>query len=137
MVTGWNFIDNDGTFELPNPQHNSYLYFPLINETGLTASVTPTLNGDLKGDQNTFLLLPTSVEDLHNSRSARNFWVQIDGAHNWSVTGNSAEQVRQRFSTSEEETRLTAGFLWHNVTRKHGETGLQAEVTNFVPLGSD
>ena len=37
--------------------------------------VTPTLHGDAKTGQNSFLTLPVSVEDLHNTRSARNFWV--------------------------------------------------------------
>src|SRR5690349_1398110 len=137
MPTPWNFTDNEGSFELPNPQHSSYLYFPLMNESGMTASITPGLNGDLKSDQNTFLLLPTSVEDLHSSRSARNFWVRIDAAHIWSVTGNSAQQTAGRFSKGEEASTLNAGFLWHTVTRKHSETGLQAEITNFVPDGND
>ena len=71
MTTGWELIDTQGTFRLPDPHRNSYLYFPLVNEAGMMSSVTPTLNGDAKTDQNTFLLLPTSLEDLHNSRSAR------------------------------------------------------------------
>ncbi len=55
--------------------------------------VTPTLHGDSKTGQNTFLTAPVSVEDLHNTRSARNFWVCVAGAEPWSATGNSAPQV--------------------------------------------
>ena len=81
MTTGWQFIDAQGTFRLPDPHRSSYLYFPLVNEAGMMSSVTPTLNGDAKTDQNTFLLLPTSVEDLRNSRAARNFWLRINETH--------------------------------------------------------
>jgi cellobiose phosphorylase len=135
MKIGWEFIDKEGTFKLSDPHHNSYLYFPLANEAGMISSVTPTLNGDAKIDQNTFLLLPTSAEDLHNSRSARNFWLRINETQVWSATGNSAEQTTRRLSPSEDEVTLTAGFLWHTVHRQHPTSGLQAEVTNFIPLG--
>jgi len=148
MTTCWKFIDAQGTFKLPNPHRNSYLYFPLVNEAGMMSSVTPTLNGDAKTDQNTFLLLPASVEDLHNSRSARNFWLRInkrsmpqsgsvDDAQVWSATGNSAEQTTRGLSPLADEVTLTAGFLWHAVERKHPRIDLWAEVTNFVPIGTD
>lgn len=133
---GWYFIDDQGTFELKNLQENSYLYFPLINQAGMMSSITPTLNGDAKLDQNTFLLLPVSVEDLHNTRSARNFWVRINGTP-WSVSGNSAAQISQRTSEEDEDVTLQAGFLWHSLTRRHAATGLSACVTNFVPANDD
>jgi cellobiose phosphorylase len=135
MKLGWEFIGKEGTFKLTDPHHNSYLYFPLVNEAGMMSSVTPTLNGDAKTEQNTFLLLPASAEDLHNSRSARNFWLRINETQIWSATGNSAEQTTQKLSSSGDEVTLTAGLLWHTIHRKHSITGLQAEVTNFVPIG--
>ncbi|RPJ17691.1 MAG: cellobiose phosphorylase, partial [Chloroflexi bacterium] len=137
MITGWEFIDTQGTFKLSNPHRSSYLYFPLVNEAGMMSSVTPTLNGDAKIDQNTFLLLPTSVEDLHNSRSARNFWLRINESQVWSATGNSADQTSRNHSPNGDEVTLTAGFLWHTVCRKHPELDLQAEVTSFVPIGAE
>lgn len=82
-VKHWNFINENGEFELENPQRNSYLYFPIANEAGLMSSITPTLNGDIKSGQNTFLLLPVSAEDLHNTRSSRNFWINIKGYGPW------------------------------------------------------
>ena len=133
---GWHFIDDHGTFELKNPQNTNYLYFPLLNQAGMMSSVTPMLNGDAKLDQNTFLLLPVSVEDLHNTRSARNFWVRINGEP-WSVTGNSAEQISKRFSSADEEVTLQAGPLWHSITRQHSKTGLTAKIVNFVPATED
>lgn len=135
MDTRWKFIDTLGSFELPNAHLNSYLYFPLVNEAGMMSALTPTLNGDAKTGQNSFLLLPTSVEDLHNSRAARNFWVQIDAARAWSATGNSAEQITRRASPADDEVSLTAGFLWHTIRRRDPASGLQAELTSFVPSG--
>lgn len=133
---GWRFLDKEGTFELVSPQETSYLYFPLVNQAGMMACVTPTFNGDAKIGQNAFLLLPVSVEDLHNSRAARNFWVWVDGQP-WSATGNSAAQVSRRFSDTEEEVVLRAGFLWQTVTRRNPNSNLRAEVTAFVPAGED
>ncbi len=136
QVPGWKFIDQHGTFELINPQGNSYVYFPLINPAGMMSSITPSLNGDAKLNQDTFLLLPVSVEDLHNTRSARNFWVSINGEP-WSVTGMRGGQGGQDVGAQHTATRLEAGFLWHAVHRVHAETGLAAEVVNFVPVGED
>jgi len=134
----WQFIDDEGTFRLENPQHTSYLYFPLVNEAGMMSAITPTLNGDIKINQNAFLTLPVSVEDLHNNRSARNFWVSVESADPWSLTGNSALQTAQRFSeAAPEDVSLEAGFLWHKVTRQNHELGLLAEITNFAPASDD
>lgn len=130
---GWSFVDDQGTFTLENPQHNSYVYFPLVNQAGMISSITPTLNGDSNLDQDSFLLLPVSVEDLHNSRSGRNFWVLINGEP-WSATGNGAAQISQEASLHK-TTRLQAGFLWHAVERRHITSGLTACVVNFVPVG--
>ena len=136
QVPGWTFIDDQGTFELVNPGGHSYVYFPLVNPAGMMSSITPTLNGDAKLNQDTFLLLPVSMEDLHNTRSGRNFWVRINGKP-WSVTGNSALQISQDSVSHGDATKLKAGFLWHSVQRRHPQSGLTAEVVNFVPVGED
>ncbi len=135
-VRGWEFLDSEGTFVLPSPQAASYLYFPLANQAGMMSCVTPTFNGDAKIGQNAFLLLPLSVEDLHNSRAGRNFWVWVEGQA-WSVMGNSAAQVSQRFSSMEEAVTLRAGFLWQTVERWNPDLSLRAEVTAFVPASED
>jgi cellobiose phosphorylase len=93
--SGWEFIDQHGTFGLVNPQGNSYIYFPLVNSAGMMSSITPNLNGDAKVNQDKFLLLPVSVEDLHNTRSGRNFWVKINGEP-WSVNGNVVSPASRR-----------------------------------------
>ncbi len=137
MVQPWRFIDTNGTFELTAPHQSSYLYFPLVNEAGMMSAVTPLLNGDIKAGQHAFLTPPVSVEDLHNTRSARNFWVHIPGYGAWSVSGNSAAQIARNFSGQEDdEVKLKAGFLWHQVTHKNSDLGLRVEITNFVPASS-
>jgi cellobiose phosphorylase len=132
----WQFIDDKAAFSLPDPDRQSYLYFPLVNEGGLVAVVTPTLHGDIKAGQNRFLTLPVSAEDLHISRAARNFWANVTGYGAWSATGSSARQIAQNFVAEDaEQVELRAGFLWHQVTRRNPALGLQAEITNFVPSG--
>ena len=74
------FLDDNGAFQLSEPEEVSGLYFPLASETGLKSAVSPNLGGDCKVDQETFLLEPVSVEDLHASRSTRNFWCVTERA---------------------------------------------------------
>jgi cellobiose phosphorylase len=134
----WRFVDDQGTFALPQPDRHSYLYFPLVNEGGLVSVVTPTLHGDVKARQSQYLTLPVSAEDLHISRAARNIWVDVAGYGPWSATGNSARQVAQRFVAEDaEQVEVRAGFLWHQVIRTNPPLGLQADVTTFVPSGDD
>jgi len=137
-VTDWQFIDDKGTFALADPQRHTYLYFPLVNEKGLVAVITPTLHGDIKAGQNRFMTLPVSAEDLHISRAARNFWVDVAGYGAWSATGNSARQIAQNFVGGEtEQVELQAGFLWHQVTRRNEVLSLRAEIINVVPPDTD
>ncbi|HLV09533.1 MAG TPA: cellobiose phosphorylase [Halanaerobiales bacterium] len=131
-ATGWKFIDEDGTFTLSNPQKASYLYFPLANEAGMMSVVTPGLAGDIKDGQNSFLLKPVTVEDLHESRNSRNFWLYIKGYGPWSATGISARQIQ-----IEEDVELKAGFLWHQVSRINKELNLRVEITSLVPATED
>ncbi len=134
---GWEFIDDDASFRLHNAHRTSSLYFPLGNEAGIFSAITPTLHGDIKADHNSFLTPPVSIESLHDSRSARNFWIKVNGREPWSVSGNSAAQVAGHFTGADEETTLEAGFLWQRVSRKNNQLGLQAEVTGFVPASAD
>ena len=126
------FLDEQGTFSLAQPENYSNLYFPAANELGLKGALTPNFGGDCKLDQNTFLLEPVSVENLHNNRGVRNFWV---GTENdlWSAVGASAAQEAQRFTPAQEDSTLSAGFMWQRVRRSSAALGLTAEVLCFVP----
>ena len=136
-TSGWQFIDQNGTFRLSDPENSNYLYFLLLNEAGMMSSITPTSHGDAKTGQNSYLLQPVSVEDLHNTRSARNFWLRINGNRLWSATGNSAEQTSRRLTADKDVVSLTAGLLWQTVRRVDPESGLQADITSFVPATQD
>lgn len=131
------YLDTKGTFTLDNPDLTSYMYFPLCNEAGMMSSITPDLGGDIKLDQNTFLLEPVSAENLHNNKSSRNFWVYVEGKGAWSATGRSAKQQAQLFDENKEQVKLTAGIAWHQVERESVDFGLKAVLTSFVPNTED
>lgn len=127
------FIDEQGSFVLNQPENYSYLYFPLASTAGLKSAVTPNLGGDAKVDQETFLLEPVSAENLHNNRSARNFWFLTDGGGAYSAAGASAEQEAARFSSGQDDSRLEAGFMWQTLTRFSKQFQLVSTVTSFIP----
>ena len=133
----YKFIDNKGTFELKNSDNNSYMYFPLANDAGMMSAITQNLHGDIKLDQNTFILPPVSSEDLHNTNSSRNFWINIEGKSSWSATGNSAIQKVTKFDEEAEKSSMVGGLLWHEIRRKNEELGVKAIVTSFVPVTKD
>ena len=123
----WNFTGDGEAFEARHPDQISRLYFPLCNEAGLLSAITPSLHGDIKTGQNHFLTLPVSTEDLHNTRSARQFWVYVEGRGPWSATA----------AKPKEACILEAGALWHQLTRENRALGLRAIITNFVPAGPE
>ena len=98
------------------------------------ASITPSLHGDIKAGQNSFLTVPVSAEDLHISRAGRDFWFYIDGTGPWSAAGHFPRQEVDTLDDCGEEVKLTAGFLWHKVLRENRRIGIRVEITNFVPL---
>lgn len=130
-----NYLNRSGDFVLRDAQDTPGLYFPLVNEGGMISSVTPSLAGDCKTGQNTFLLAPASAETLHESRATRNFWVTPAGGLPWSVTGQSAPQQAARFGPNAESCTLTGGLLWQMTSRENAALGLLAEVLSFVPAG--
>lgn len=127
------FIDEKGSFAVRRPENTSYLYFPLASEAGLKSAVTPNLGGDSKIDQDTFLMEPVSAENLHNNRSTRNFWFAEKNAGVYSAAGMSGEQESQKFSPLQDDSELTAGFMWHSVKRSSKTHLLESTVTSFIP----
>jgi cellobiose phosphorylase len=126
-------VGEQGCFTMENPDLVSGLYFPLANEAGVMSSISPDLGGDSKMDQNSFLLPPVSIENLHNDRSSRNIWCRINGKELWSLTGRSAWQQAKKFSRYKEPVVLEAGFMHHKITRISEENGLRAEISSVVP----
>lgn len=136
-MANYKFIDNNGTFELNNSDNNSYMYFPLANDNGMMSAVTQNLNGDIKLDQNTFILPPVSSEDLHNTNSGRNFWINIEEKNSWSATGNSALQKSTKFNENAEKSSMIGGLLWHEIRRENEQLSISSVVTSFVPVTED
>ena len=128
------FTNEDGTFSIEQPENYSYLYFPIAGEQGIKSSITPNLGGDIKISQNAFLMEPVSVENLHNNRSGRNFWCRMADGGCFSAAGASVWQESRKFTKEQDGSVLTAGLMWHTITRTSCQYPLQAEVTSFVPL---
>lgn len=136
-MAGYEFLDRLGTFRMEQPENTGYLYFPVAGENGLKGAVTPSLGGDLKVDQNTFVLQPTSAEDLMESKITRNFWCCMDNGTCWSVTGASAQAEAAKFTGEQEKSSITAGPMWQRMERRNEKLGLTACVTSFVPVGAE
>lgn len=131
-MTSYHFLDDNAAFTMISPEETSGLYFPLAGERGLKSAVAPNLGGDSKVDQEGFLFTPVSIDDLHSSRSTRNFWCLTEKGF-WSATGVSAEQEAARFGPAQDKSSLTAGFGFHTVRRQTAKQGLRTAVTTFVP----
>lgn len=129
------FNGENGEFFIHDPKGQSALYLPVANEDGIKSSVTQNFGGDCKTDQNTFVLEPVSVENLHNNRGTRNVWCKINGTAYCSLTGVSAQAEYERFLGREDETELQAGFMWQEARRSLGQYPINAFVRLFAPLG--
>ncbi len=128
----WRFTDNQGSFTAASADKIKALYFPLGNEF-LMSALSPDLHGDIKSGQNSFLLEPVSRINLVSSRASRNFWIYIDPEKIWSATGVS-KNLKQ---IKEDSFSLQAGLLWQELTRQNKSIGLRAEITSFIPAGSE
>lgn len=133
-MKNYRFIDEYGSFELEGAENDLGLYFPLAGETGLKSAISPNLKGDAKLDQNHFLLKPVSIDDLRDGSTGRNFWCIIKGKGVWSATGNSAGQEMERFTEQQEKSRVRAGFMWHEASRKSEKYGISATITSFISI---
>lgn len=134
----WAYINENGTFRWKNPHTVNELYFPICNEAGMMSSVTPRLNGDAKISQNAFLMLPITMEDLHNNRSGRNFWIYNDTLGAYSLSGNSAKQTALKFTDEEKVERTIIGsFLAHTLESVDRANGIKSEMISFCPNEDD
>lgn len=127
------FVNNDGTFTIDRPENYTGLYFPLAGEKGLKSALASNYGGDMKLNQNAFVMEPVSIDNLHNNRSTRNFWCVFENGL-WSAVGQSATQEAAKFTAAQDESSLKAGFMWHSMERKSKEFQVEAKVTSFVPI---
>ncbi len=132
------YLNSDGKFKLDKADENSYLYFPIGNDAGVMANVTPNLHGDNKTGQNSFLLEPVSVEGLHTTNNGRNIWFRINKNIVWAVNGCSPLQVMVKHEadeTKKDVVSIEAGKLWHKMTRSNPSLGISVAVLNYAPTG--
>ncbi|WP_018164951.1 GH36-type glycosyl hydrolase domain-containing protein [Streptococcus henryi] len=127
------FKNDTGEFTIQQPENISSLYFPLASEVGLKSAITPNLGGDSKINQETFLLEPVSVDNLHNNRSTRNFWIRNQDGTVESISGASAQQEADKFTDNQEDSQLTAGLMWQKLDRQLSRLNLKVETTTFIP----
>ncbi len=115
----YRFIDDFGTFRIEDP-HRYTLYFPLTDAKGkLLSAIAPNLCGDIKKDNDHFLSLPASVEDLRSSPlCCREFFIK-------------AGKKIIRLSRPAKDS-LEAGFLYQKVFKKTKD--LEIEILNFIPF---
>ncbi len=134
----WVYTGKNGAFRWENPHTVNELYFPICNEAGMMSSLTPRLNGDAKVGQNAFLMLPITMEDLHNNRSGRNFWIYSDRLGAYSLTGNSARQMAQNFTDGDAGKRTVVGdFLSHTLESVDEANGIRSKIVSFCPDSDD
>ena len=50
----------------------------------------------------------------------------------WSCSGASARQEAERFTDRQEDSAVSAGFLWHTLERSSKELSLSSSITSFV-----
>ncbi len=114
----YSFKDQNGTFTVKNPQKYN-LYFPLTDREGrILSSISPNLSGDIKKDNEHFLMPPVSIEDSRsNLLSRRDFFLK---------TGNEIIRISEPHNDT-----LECGFLYHQLTKETGK--LHIEILNFVP----
>ncbi len=123
----YRYLPNQISFISKEAAQIQTIYFPLCSpdSTGLKSAITPFLSGDIKTDKNHYLTKPTSREDLR--RPVRNFFVSIKGKGFFSLA-----QV-----CTENNASVEMGPLWHKVTRRFPEIGLELEALNFIPASGE
>ncbi len=102
------------------------IYLPLSGTTsaGLKSCITPYLSGDIKIDKHTYLTKPASREDLRYN--VREFFLNIEGA---------VYSIAQESEVDSAEVEI--GQLYHKLTRRHPEAGIEMEALNFVPVSGE
>jgi len=114
----YKFKDKNGTFTVENPQKYN-LYFPLTNSNGtILSAISPNLAGDIKEDNDHFLLQPASIEDVRNNLLCRReFFIK---------TGKKTIRCSYPYKDTAEY-----GLLYQKVTKN--TEGLRIEIINFIP----
>jgi len=117
----YRFIDTNGTF-IVRGAHRFHWYVPLTNPEGsILSSIAPNLSGDIKRDNDHFLTVPASIEDLRSSPLCRrDFFIRV-GSRLYRLSEGSVA-IQQ------------TGLLYQKLVKQCGP--LDVEILNFVPCGN-
>ncbi|QMS84440.1 GH36-type glycosyl hydrolase domain-containing protein [Candidatus Xianfuyuplasma coldseepsis] len=122
MKPFYTFTGRDGSFIVNHANQFNYTYFPLVGNGGIRSSITPSFHGDTKIDQNSFLLLPVSQEDLHASLLSRNLWFTVD---------NHAYPMLDLGQQPDVQTTVQGQFLSHKLEKSFSD--FSVAITSFIP----
>lgn len=121
--------NDNNEFVVTNAQGLDYDYFPLTNGYTIKSSINHNFNGDMKLDQNHFILSPVSELDLKNSLLGRNVYLNVnDEVYN--LNGSSPlDKIKN------EEVTIKGGFLYYEIERKH--TLFKTTTLTYSPFNND
>lgn len=60
--------------------------------------------------------------------------MQCEGIGSWSLTGHSAEELSKKFTEMQDDSEVTAGFMWQKTTRESKKYQLRGEILSFIPV---
>ncbi|MFP4472666.1 MAG: GH36-type glycosyl hydrolase domain-containing protein [Candidatus Omnitrophota bacterium] len=121
------YLDDGVSFQSEKAADIRELYFPLCGVDGKSAksSITPYLSGDIKVDRDRYITRPVSRQDLRFP--LRNFFLYIDKSRTVALTDRGEHM----------ETAVRIGQLWHQLTVRDLNNGLEIEALNFVPADGE
>ncbi|MFW5838729.1 MAG: GH36-type glycosyl hydrolase domain-containing protein [Bacillota bacterium] len=119
-------LNRNGQFHITDVTNLSYTYFPMCNGAAIKSSISPNLGGDATVDQNSFLLVPSTAEDLKHSLMKRHVFFRINDEFTWSTTGQTPTQI-----LTPDRVDLYGDFLVHKIVRHHAH--FTCIIESFVP----
>lgn len=121
--------NNEFTFTIDDAMMLDYSYFPLTNGFNLKGSINANLNGDLKTDQNHFILTPITEDALKNINYGRNIYFNVNNDV-YALNGcTPLNHLKKDLVT------VSGGFLYYGV-KKENDIFTTNSLT-FCPYGKD
>jgi len=131
----WNYTkENNGSFQIDEPQKISRLFFPLMNRHGMKCSVNPELKGDICSSFHNYHSIPVVTEDFHRILNNRNFWVCVEGEKPFSATGVDAWN---KASTKDISTSAKGEIGLFHLYKNNQQLQLETNISVFVPPVDD
>lgn len=134
----WRFNEVEtGSFNAPEADYLSRLYFPLMNTAGMKSWVSPDLKGDICASFSQYLNPPLVTEEMSKTVSSRNCWISIEGEKPWSATGMSAWQKAYKWAANPDTSQVDAQPGLFNLTRSNKDLKISTTLRVFIPSTHD